>query len=281
MTAPKIRLLLFRKERVHSERYVARTFCPPLSGKYGRQHVARTQSAACRRSTRRPPKVASLLRRLIKLRPIYLARCLRFVLLGIVKDLMDSMDRQGWAAMPESMSEEDSLRLMRECENGFAKGEFRRAGVGRGANLEVREEIRRDHVMWIEPGDASCEQVAWLEKLEILRLAMNQRFFLGLFNFEGHFAIYPQGAFYKAHLDRHAGTRGRIVTVILYLNQNWQPGDGGELKLWTTVGDRDGAFELIEPRMGTLVCFLAGDFWHEVLPAMKTRMSITGWFLQR
>ena len=96
-----------------------------------------------------------------------------------------------------------------------------------------------------------------------------------------HFAIYPEGAFYKAHLDRHAGTTDRLVTVILYLNPDWQAGDGGELKLWTTVGEKSGEFELIEPRMGTLVCFMAGDFWHEVMPAKKTRMSITGWFRQR
>ncbi len=194
---------------------------------------------------------------------------------------MDSMDRHGWAVMPDCMEQGDSLRLMNECELGFEKGDFKRAGVGRGVNLEVREEIRRDHVMWIEPGDTSVEQEIWLAKLERLRLSMNQRFLLGLFGFEGHFAIYPEGAFYKAHLDRHAGTTGRIVTVILYLNQNWQPGDGGELKLWTSPGDKAGAFELIQPRMGTLVCFMAGDFWHEVLPANKTRMSITGWFLQR
>lgn len=203
------------------------------------------------------------------------------MLLGTVKDLMDSIDRQGWAVTPGSMGAEASLRLMRECQSGFEKGEFKRAGVGRGANLEVREEIRRDHVMWIEPGDASVEQEDWLATLETLRLALNQRFFLGLFGFEGHFAIYPEGAFYKPHLDQHAGTSGRVVTMILYLNENWQPGDGGELKLWTTAGDRHGPFQLIEPRLGTLVCFLAGDFWHEVLPATKTRMSITGWFLQR
>jgi len=29
------------------------------------------------------------------------------------------------------------------------------------------------------------------------------------------------------------------------------------------------------------VCFLADDFWHEVLPANKPRMSTTAWFLQR
>lgn len=204
-----------------------------------------------------------------------------FALMVSMEDLMDLMERQGWAAMVGGMSGADSLRLMDECAIRFEQGGFRRAGVGRGENLQVREEIRGDHVMWIEAGETSVEQEIWLAKLETLRLSMNQRFFLGLFGFEGHFAIYPEGAFYRAHLDRHAGTTGRIVTVILYLNENWQVGDGGELKLWTTPGDREGAFEIIEPRMGTLVCFLAGDFWHEVLPAKKTRMSITGWFLQR
>jgi len=170
---------------------------------------------------------------------------------------------------------------MTECEDACAQGEFRKARVGRGSSTEVREEIRGDQVLWLEPDGTSVEQAAYLAELEILRLALNRRFFLGLFDFEGHFAIYPQGAFYKPHLDRHAGTSERIVTVILYLNPDWRPGDGGELKLWTTSGEKSGAFELIEPRLGTMVCFLAGDFWHEVMPAHKTRMSITGWFRAR
>jgi SM-20-related protein len=53
------------------------------------------------------------------------------------------------------------------------------------------------------------------------------------------------------------------------------------LKLWTTAGRQEGGFELIEPRLGTLVCFLSGDYWHEVLPAARSRMSITGWYLVR
>lgn len=196
-------------------------------------------------------------------------------------DLLNAMDQFGWASMPGCLGDADSLRLRQECEEACDNGEFRRAGVGRGLNLEVREEIRGDHVLWLQAGDAPIEQQAYLAKLELLRLALNQRFFLGLFEFEGHFAIYPEGAFYKAHLDRHSGTSDRIVTTILYLNPNWQQGDGGELKLWTTSGDKAGTFILIEPRMGTLVCFMAGEFWHEVLPAVKSRMSITGWFRQR
>jgi SM-20-related protein len=198
-----------------------------------------------------------------------------------MEEMLDAIARNGWVEMPECLAADDSLRLMHECETACENGDFRRARVGRGAARVIREDTRRDQVMWLQPGDESVEQRVYLEWLEVLRLALNQRFFLGLFEFEGHFAIYPQGAFYKPHLDRHAGTTDRIITVILYLNPYWLPGDGGELKLWTTPGDKAGDFELIEPRLGTVVCFLAGDHWHEVLPAQKTRMSITGWFRQR
>lgn len=196
-------------------------------------------------------------------------------------EMLNAMDQFGWASMPGCLGTTESMRLRTECENACDRGEFKRAGVGRGLDLHVREDIRGDHVMWLQSDAASVEQIIYLAKLELFRLALNQRFFLGLFEYEGHFAIYPEGAFYKAHLDRHAGTNDRIVTTILYLNPNWQPGDGGELKLWTTSDGKAGAFILIEPRMGTMVCFMAGDFWHEVLPAKKTRMSITGWFRQR
>lgn len=195
--------------------------------------------------------------------------------------LMEAMNLHGWATVPGYLERLDSCGLRVECQAAWEKGEFRRAGVGKGAGLEVRGEIRRDEVMWLDPDKDSKEQNNYLAILEILRLAMNRRFFLGLAEFEGHFAVYPEGAFYKPHLDRHSGTSDRIVTVILYLNPDWQPGDGGELRLWTTAGDREGEFVLIEPRMGTLVSFMSGDFWHEVLPAKKSRMSITGWFRQR
>ena len=192
--------------------------------------------------------------------------------------MLNGLDQHGWVSMPGCMNHDDSIRLARECQASCDNGDFVSAGVGRGQGLEVRENIRQDRVKWIQPGEESVEQEIYLAKLEGMRLAINERFFLGLFDFEGHFAIYPEGGFYKPHLDRHAGSGARIVTVILYLNQHWQPGDGGELKLWTTSGSRDGAFELIEPRLGTMVCFMAGDFWHEVMPAVKPRMSITGWF---
>ncbi len=188
------------------------------------------------------------------------------------------MDKRGWAIDPGFMNAGDSVRLKNECELAWEKGDFRQAGTGKDKGHGIRKEIRSDQVMWLLPGAYSPEQEIYLSMLENLRLELNRRFFLGLFEFEGHFAIYPEGGFYKPHLDRHSGSGERIVTVILYLNPDWQSGDGGELKLWTSPGDKEGEFLLIEPRMGTLVCFLSGDFWHEVLPATKIRLSITGWF---
>jgi SM-20-related protein len=198
-----------------------------------------------------------------------------------VEGLLNAMDRQGWAVEAGCLGDEEALRLRQECQDASAQAEFRPAGVGRGGTRAIRPEIRGDRVLWLQPAEASTGQAAYLDRLEALRLALNRRFFLGLSDFDGHFAIYPEGGFYTAHLDRHAGSDERQVTAILYLNPDWQPGDGGELKLWTTAGEKTGAFVLIEPRMGTLVCFMAGDFWHEVLPAKRTRMSITGWFRQR
>ncbi len=192
--------------------------------------------------------------------------------------IVGGIAEKGWFVEPGFLTGDEARALVVECREAWEVGAFRQAGVGRGTGLSIREDIRRDHVMWIEPDVITAAQAAWLKRLEELRLALNQSLFLGLFGYEGHFAVYPPGAFYKAHLDRHRQTQDRLVTVILYLNEHWQPGDGGELRLWTTPGEKDGPFEIIEPRFGTLVAFLAGDHWHEVLPAHRERLSVTGWF---
>lgn len=192
--------------------------------------------------------------------------------------LVDEVGRCGWCVVPDFVERGVAEGLWAESMGAWAEGEFRRAGVGRGEELQVREEVRRDHVMWLSEEGLTLGQRGYLARLEEVRVALNRGLYLGLRDFEGHFAVYPEGGFYKPHLDRHRGCVERVVTVILYLNGDWQPGDGGELKVWVEPGDREGVFELVEPRMGTLVCFLAGDHWHEVLPARRTRASITGWF---
>ena len=112
-----------------------------------------------------------------------------------------------------------------------------------------------------------------------MRLTLNRTLQLGLFEFESHFARYAAGTFYARHIDQFRGDSHRKLSCVLYLNENWQLEDGGELRFYL---NGDGAeFEDVLPQGGRLVVFLSGQFAHEVLPAKRERMSIAGWFKTR
>lgn len=149
-------------------------------------------------------------------------------------------------------------------------GRFHRAGVGRGNNHQVYDQLRRDEVAWVEPHGIMKE------KLERVRQQLNESAFLGLWDFEGHFASYAPGGFYRKHLDRFSDSDLRTVSFVLYLNESWDSEWGGELVLHFSHGPRK-----ILPSPGRLVLFLSATTWHEVLPAQRERRSFTGWFRVR
>ncbi len=112
--------------------------------------------------------------------------------------------------------------------------------------------------------------------MENLRIGMNRRLFMGLFDYEGHFAVYAKGAYYQKHIDALKGQGNRILSQVLYLNPDWKKDDAGELILYSEAGDYP--IQTISPHLGTLVLFLSEKFPHEVLQAHRTRYSLTGWF---
>jgi SM-20-related protein len=115
-----------------------------------------------------------------------------------------------------------------------------------------------------------------LREFEQLRLELNRRAYLGLFDLELHYAWYPPGAGYQRHVDQPHGRAQRRVSVLLYLNEAWTPAAGGELRMFDAAGHRD-----IEPVAGRLVCFLTANREHAVLPTQRDRLSISGWFRAR
>ncbi len=159
-------------------------------------------------------------------------------------------------------------------------GDFRPAGVGRGADLQLRPEVRTDRVLWLDPTALSPAQSGLWEHLEALRLAVNRHLFLGLYELEAHFAVYPPGAYYRKHLDQFRGMDERKLSCVLYLNDAWRPDDGGALRLYPDETDPSAAVEIL-PLGGRLVTFLSARFLHDVLPAGRERMSLTGWFRSR
>lgn len=151
---------------------------------------------------------------------------------------------------------------------------FRRAGVGRQDNYQLNQFVRTDKICWLEGKSPAVQDfLGWIERL---RRELNRRLYLGLFDYECHYATYPVGAFYKKHVDAFKGQSNRVLSTVFYLNPVWLPQDGGELLMYSEDGDR--VLEKIAPEYGKLVIFLSEIFPHEVVAAQRERYSIAGWF---
>jgi len=195
---------------------------------------------------------------------------------GIALRLAD----HGWCVTRDFLPPLLTAQLRHDAKRLWRRGTFRHAGVGRGEDLQIRPEVRTDHVHWLEREQCTGAQRLYLDSLEGLRLALNRTLLLGLFDFEGHLAVYPTGSYYRKHLDQFRGVGMRTVTCVLYLNRDWEEKDGGQLRIYTDPNDQTSCEEVL-PLGGTLVTFLSARFLHEVLPARRERISITGWFKRR
>ncbi|MEO9330946.1 2OG-Fe(II) oxygenase [Ectopseudomonas guguanensis] len=194
----------------------------------------------------------------------------------LFSSLVDDLASQGWSQQrlfaPQALTRE----LAAECHARARSGALSAAGVGRGAALQVQEGVRGDRIQWLEPGQsAACDR--YLALMDALRQALNRALFLGLEDFECHFACYAPGAFYQRHVDRFRDDDRRTVSAVFYLNENWQAEQGGALRLYLA----DEREHDVLPEAGTLALFMSDAMPHEVLPASRERLSLTGWFRRR
>jgi SM-20-related protein len=186
----------------------------------------------------------------------------------------------GWCVTDDFLAALVVNQLRHEAAQCWEAGAFRRAGVGRGEDLELRVDVRTDRVLWLDPATLSGAQQHYWQQLEQLRLAVNRNLFLGLHELEAHLAVYPPGTYYRKHLDQFRGLGLRQLSCVLYLNDGWGADDGGALRIYTDPQDAH-AFDEVLPVGGRLVTFLSARFLHEVLPARRERYSVTGWFKRR
>ncbi|WP_205700884.1 2OG-Fe(II) oxygenase [Jeongeupia sp. USM3] len=193
--------------------------------------------------------------------------------------VVNALVETGWHVQPGFLTPAEVAALVAASKT--RRGDFARAGVGRAGGHAVNGEIRGDEVLWLDDaGEADAGDPAAavaLDRLEALRGELNAALYLGLAELECHLAVYPEGRFYKRHLDQHRGEDTRVVTIVLYLNPEWGEADGGELRLYLD----DGTHSDVAPHGGTLAVFMSNRFEHEVLPARRERWSLTGWFRRR
>jgi SM-20-related protein len=170
-----------------------------------------------------------------------------------------------------------------EIENILALPEFKgnlehlkKAGIGKSQQQHINESVRGDYIRWVDKNSSAPGLQVYLGRLQQLIHFLNEHLFLSLKDYEVHLTIYPAGSFYKRHIDQFSRDDHRKLSVICYLNYAWQESDGGQLRMHLPNGPLD-----LLPIAGRLVCFRSDQVEHEVLPASRARLSVTGWILDQ
>ncbi len=195
--------------------------------------------------------------------------CFESVINGILTD--------GYGIADDFLSPADVVVLARQLHHRKQTGQFHEAGTGNRQVLIIEYAVRGDEILWLNEDSATAEETHFLSRINAFMQYVNQTCYLGLRESEFHYALYPTGTFYKRHLDRFQTDSRRKLSVICYLNTNWQPADGGQLAIYLPNADGTGRTETILPIGGRMVCFESALLEHEVLPATRERLSLTGW----
>ena len=190
--------------------------------------------------------------------------------------MIEQLAERGFGIVDEFVDARLLGSLRDRCRELHAAGALRPARVGRGTNQKLVPEVRGDFISWLQTPERDAEQ-SLLSRLDELRVSLNRALMTGLEDFQGHFAVYPQGASYARHFDRLVGSDLRAISAVLYLNDDWIEEDGGQLRMYLGGGRSQDVL----PKGGRLVAFLSDRFEHEVLPARRERLSFTGWFRRR
>lgn len=151
---------------------------------------------------------------------------------------------------------------------------FTPAGIGALEQNTVEREIRGDRTYWLDRSRDTELEHFWALVDETIAV-FNRYCYLSLSGYEFHLADYPPGGHYDKHVDQFQGRNNRMISMVIYLNDSWQPGDGGELEL----DDAHGNTLTVEPVAGRCVLFKSDCVPHAVKEAHKQRHSVTGWLL--
>lgn len=164
----------------------------------------------------------------------------------------------------------------------YEEDKFKKAAIGNRVNESIIKSIRGDFIFWINENKTNKAEKYFFNKINTLVSYLNRTCFLGILYKEFHYAIYPEGTFYKRHIDTFMNDDRRKLSFVCYLNDlDWDPNNGGELVLYLQDNDKE-TCKTILPLPGRVVIFESQIIEHEVKPVTASeRLSITGWLKTR
>lgn len=235
----------------------------------------------------------------------------------ISEPALASLAERGWCMIPEWLDPPSVAAILSDAEALDAIC-AREAGVGSREGRDVDTQVRNSRLCALyppPPPSAGCidTRMALYGAADSLRAELQTAVSPSLpelhhFQTELSYLSYPEGGFYKRHLDvprtnggwylrsrrpEHGGSGTgvrRAVSFILYLDSPWRAEWGGALRIFEQ--DRPGSAAPgapvppsareshtdVVPHGGTLVILRSDRVEHEVLATRRPRRCLVGWF---
>lgn len=196
------------------------------------------------------------------------------------EQVIEGILENGYAICDNFLENAEVENLLKTFSTRYEQGKFKEASIGKSDQVQKNIEIRGDEILWLESESVDLAERVLLDKNQAFVNYLNRTCYLGINETEIHFAKYAVGKFYRRHRDTFQAKKGRILSVIYYLNINWIPADGGNLIIYDAKNIIENAIT-IAPLAGRMVCFESEKLDHEVTEAFANRFSVTGWLLNR
>lgn len=191
--------------------------------------------------------------------------------------IIDALLEQNYCVIDDFFSSEETTLLRNALLEKQAISEFKKAAIGNQTNEQIVKNVRGDFISWINESEANTAEKLFFNKIDDFVQYINHTCFLGIQEKEFHYALYPEGTFYKRHLDTFQNDSSRKLSIVCYLNdEDWTATDGGALVIYKPNEEIS-----VLPMKGRVVIFESQLLEHEVQPVKRTRISITGWLKTR
>ena len=189
---------------------------------------------------------------------------------GIYEEMIQFLIGKGYGYFDGWFTNQEVDALRQSLMERYRADGFKQAAIGDRFNQNEIKSIRSDQILWLDKANVMNSEQVFFNKLNEFVQYLNRTCYAGVNSYEFHYAVYEPGTFYKRHKDQFSQDDRRKYSLVMYLNENWQAGNGGELVIYADQPER------IEPHCGRIV-FFDSEMEHEVLTSNFQRMSLTGW----
>ena len=199
----------------------------------------------------------------------------------VYEKIIDDLLTQQYSVIENFLSASEVEQLRNSLLEKYEEDNFKKAAIGNRTNELIAKSIRGDFILWLNEAEAAEAEKPFFRTINDFVEYLNKTCFMGILHKEFHYALYPEGTFYKRHLDTFQNDDRRKLSMVCYLNQqDWQPEYGGELVIYKEENGEENPVT-IYPFPGRVVIFESQLLEHEVKPVKTERLSITGWLKTR